>query len=203
MLSPKLVRAARELSRSAFADVHNGRFLVYGMHAAAAARKGGFKTGNFDLDARSEPGSQRTTLRVKTSVPKVGTLVMESAGAAGASAQLFGVLPIVKSERNPYSDRISVGRAASCDVVLPMLEVSKLHAHFLREGDGLGWVVRDAESTNGTFVNEVRAQPGLKVPLWPGDALRLGTCETRFVDGSGLFDYLNALMGARVTSADS
>ena len=38
------------------------------------------------------------------------------------------VIPLVKAPGNPYSDRISVGRARNCDVVLRNPSVSKLHA---------------------------------------------------------------------------
>src|SRR5262245_38360557 len=73
--------------------------------------------------------------------------------------QVAGIFPVVKSTRNPYADRISIGRAGSCDVVLPSAQMSKLHAHILRAADG-GWELRDANSSNGTYRNGARAASG-------------------------------------------
>src|SRR5262245_27832586 len=40
------------------------------------------------------------------------------------------ILPVAKAAGNPYPDRISIGRARNCDVVMRDPTVSKLHAHF-------------------------------------------------------------------------
>lgn len=45
----------------------------------------------------------------------------------------------------------TVGRASGCDIVVPRQTVSRLHARFVREGPR--YVLRDAGSANGTFVN--------------------------------------------------
>src|SRR5690242_10622425 len=58
-----------------------------------------------------------------------------------------------------------LGRGAGCDVVLDLDNVSRQHCT-IRLGSG-GCVVQDAESTNGTFVNdgEVHGERSLR----PGD----------------------------------
>jgi hypothetical protein len=95
---------------------------------------------------------------------------------------------IEKSERNPYADRISVGRANTCDVVVRHPSVSKLHAHFLRSGSG--WAIRDANSKNGVSVNGVRLTAATAAPLQPDDKLTIGLVEARFVDARGLYAIL-------------
>lgn len=57
--------------------------------------------------------------------------------------------------------------------------VSRQHAELLRQPDG-SWAVRDAGSTNGTFVGRHRLVPGAVMPLAAGDRIRLGlwTCLT-------------------------
>lgn len=107
-----------------------------------------------------------------------------------------GILPVVKSERNPYRDRVSIGRASICDMVLAAPAVSKLHAHFLMEPGG-GWSVRDARSTNGTFVNGQRLQEEVRVPIRPGDRLRFAYCDGRFFDAAGLHALLTTAPAAR------
>jgi hypothetical protein len=67
---------------------------------------------------------------------------------------------------------LSIGRHRSCDVVLSELEVSRRHAQ-LRFRDGR-WILRDLESTNGTFVNGVRIG---RCELRPGDHVSLAGTE--------------------------
>jgi hypothetical protein len=101
----------------------------------------------------------------------------------------FDVYPVVKSDRNPFSDRISIGRAKGCDIVLRSGHISKLHAHLLVDPDG-GWSLRDAESTNGTFRNGSRLAPGARVAIRSGDTLRFGFLETHFLDAAAMWERL-------------
>jgi hypothetical protein len=55
---------------------------------------------------------------------------------------------IIKRPGNPYPDRMSVGRAFNCDVVLRFPVVSKLHAHFSFTVDGQ-LRLTDLGSSNG------------------------------------------------------
>jgi hypothetical protein len=72
---------------------------------------------------------------------------------------------------------LTVGRAESCDVGLfgdPA--VDRLHARILRRGDR--YLIADAGSGTGTYVNEVRvAEP---TPLRSGDLIRVGGARLRF-----------------------
>ena len=53
-------------------------------------------------------------------------------------------------------ERVVVGRASACDVVLHSDRVAR--RHFALERDGAGWQVSDWGSTNGTAVNGARVQ---------------------------------------------
>ena len=68
---------------------------------------------------------------------------------------------------------MSVGRIEPANIVLPHSSVSKLHAVF-RRGDG--YRLSDLDSTNGTFVNELRIGD---VPIKAGDFVRFG--RLRFI----------------------
>lgn len=186
MVTDNVYRKARELTRRAFVEQYRDCYVVYGV-GGTQGRSLDFKTGQFPSVAQRRQAA--VTMRVGT-MEATASLPPLMKGVEGASPEQAGVLVVAKSDRNPYSDRISVGRAASCDLVLPVLSVSKLHAHFLRAVTG-GWELRDAESTNGTWVNGVRAVPGVRVAVTPGDHLRLAFCEARFVDAAGLFDLLH------------
>ncbi|KAM6958874.1 uncharacterized protein tcf19l [Aplochiton taeniatus] len=75
-----------------------------------------------------------------------------------------------------------LGRAAElCDVTLDSVSVSRIHAelHAEREAEGTpeeeGWQVQIKDrSTHGTWVNEVRLQPGVQWKLSDGDTLTFG-----------------------------
>lgn len=68
-------------------------------------------------------------------------------------------------------DVITIGRSESCDIVVPRSTVSRLHARIAQEHDR--YVLADAGSANGTFVNgePVREERQLAT----GDAIWLGT----------------------------
>src|SRR5512135_1862756 len=76
------------------------------------------------------------------------------------------VLPLV-------GDIVTVGRGIDCNLRLdPEVDVaaSARHAAFLRRG--ASWVVRDLDSRNGTFVNDLPVTG--ETPLRSGDRVTLG-----------------------------
>jgi hypothetical protein len=100
----------------------------------------------------------------------------------------FELQRIAKATGQPNADRISVGRARNCDVVVRHPSVSKLHAHFRLDGEHLALL--DNSSRNGTWVNREPAIPERRVPLKSGDRVRLGSVETIIFDGAALYDFL-------------
>lgn len=91
-------------------------------------------------------------------------------GLVGASAPVLGV-SFVLSESGT-----TIGRAGS-EIALPDPTVSRVHARVLK--NEWGWSVRDESSTNGTFVNGERIQPGRDVELIENDVIALGRVELR------------------------
>jgi hypothetical protein len=80
------------------------------------------------------------------------------------------------------AELMRIGQAADPDEPCPEVDlggpppdpgVSRQHAELLRQPDG-SWAVRDAGSTNGTFVGRHRLVPGAVMPLTEGDRIRLG-----------------------------
>jgi hypothetical protein len=63
-----------------------------------------------------------------------------------------------------------VGRSRECDVVVGEETVSRVHAE-LRHGDDDAWIVRDLDSTNGTWLNGSRVR---EARVCGGDVLSLG-----------------------------
>src|SRR5262249_13229865 len=59
------------------------------------------------------------------------------------------------------------------EIVLDDSSVSRKHGEVRATADGQ-WTVRDLESTNGTFVNGQRVEPGFEQPLRPRDIVQFG-----------------------------
>lgn len=72
--------------------------------------------------------------------------------------------------REFQQDEVTVGRVQGNDIVLPKSNISKRHCRLYKQGDA--WLLADANSTNGTFLNGnkiVQAEV-----LGPGDKIQLG-----------------------------
>ncbi len=73
-------------------------------------------------------------------------------------------------------NEVTIGRSRDCTIRLAETDVSRVHAKVVRQ-DG-DWVVSDAGSRNGIFVNGAHAAaPHL---LKPGDVFKVGSCHMRF-----------------------
>ena len=71
--------------------------------------------------------------------------------------------PVVKGENNAFGMMITVGRAANNDIVVEASSISKFHAYL--ENLGGGWKLRDANSSNGTYVGPVQVTADTSVDL--------------------------------------
>ncbi len=76
------------------------------------------------------------------------------------------------------SEEVIIGRDDTCDVQIRAKSVSREHCAIERDGDHL--ILRDLDSTGGTFIDgdridEVRLQDGLEVTIGP--------VLLKFVDG--------------------
>lgn len=94
-------------------------------------------------------------------------LVVISEGLAGTSFEL-------------KSERTTIGRLEDNSFTLPEQSVSGHHCEVLLSADGV--VVKDLNSTNGTFIN---GKPISQAELKPGQMLRLGQVELRLENGKG------------------
>jgi pSer/pThr/pTyr-binding forkhead associated (FHA) protein len=75
------------------------------------------------------------------------------------------------------AESVTIGRAATCDLVVADNYVSNVHARIYAK-DGTFWL-EDLGSTNGTYVN--RGKVSVPVAIGPGDEVRVGkaTLELR------------------------
>jgi pSer/pThr/pTyr-binding forkhead associated (FHA) protein len=100
---------------------------------------------------------------VKTALQSVPPAYLERYPEAGGPAER---VPLWKV---PFT----IGRSETADHTVYSSKVSKEHAAI--EVAGQRYVVRDLDSTNGTFVNEERVRQ--QATLKNGDTLRIGRVE--------------------------
>ena len=112
--------------------------------------------------------------------------------AAPSAGRLRGarVARLVKAPGNPFPDRISLGRAQNCDIVVRDPSVSKLHAQF-RVLDTAHAELVDVKSANGTRLNGRVLVPMQATSVSPGDTLIFGGVAVQFVDALRLYDLLS------------
>jgi hypothetical protein len=88
-----------------------------------------------------------------------------------------------------------IGRSRGCDLCLRSPDASRRHAELVPTASG--WLLRDLDSTNGTFVNGERA--GERV-LRPGDRIEIGSDAITFCEvGAGLGDPAESASGEAQT----
>jgi predicted component of type VI protein secretion system len=87
----------------------------------------------------------------------------------------------------------TVGRIDDNAFAIAEPSVSSHHCEII--GDGSGVVIRDLNSTNGTFIND--QQVTTEMPLKPGQILRLGQVELRLEDSAPPHAPSGAFMPAK------
>jgi pSer/pThr/pTyr-binding forkhead associated (FHA) protein len=104
------------------------------------------------------------------------------------------VAEIRKQSSSPPANKICIGRAADNDIVLANHTVSKLHTYFIvSEQEGSCEIV-DANSTNGTMVNNKRLGAYENHPLFSGDQIRFGpSIQMVYLTPQGFYDLLRKL----------
>ena len=164
----------RQLTRDAFGQKFAHPFLVRRAH-----RKEG------DSGEGGDFGGEKLSFHTNVAEgAAIGDVTTGSIRLSGAT-----VFPVVKKPQNPYPDRISVGRALNCDVVIRDGTVSKLHGHFTPLGPG-ALELTDRASQNGTKVNGQLLKADLPKRLASGDTIIFGSIAVQYLDAKKLWDLL-------------
>lgn len=92
------------------------------------------------------------------------------------------------------NSQVSIGRSSDVDVRLPDDQASRLHARIERDWHpehGVRYLISDAGSTNGTFVN---SRPAKRTALNDGDKIQVGNSVLKFV----ILDHVDTIFHAEV-----
>jgi hypothetical protein len=163
-----------------FSSEHIGRWYR-DVQQSSAAQFAEHHPGLFFLVYQSD----RPLGRAEFQTADYETSVVELVEAIRSGQCKVGVLPIRKSSRNPYPDRISLGRARNCDIVLRHPSVSKLHAHIRAQQNG-SYTITDLGSRNGTSIGDHALAPRQPEPLHPNNRVVFGTVAAHALDGATL-----------------
>ncbi|HEX7734649.1 MAG TPA: FAD-dependent oxidoreductase [Ktedonobacteraceae bacterium] len=83
-----------------------------------------------------------------------------------------------RMEKSAAGQVMTIGRQAGSSWLIDHRSVSRIHAEISSAGDA--YMLRDAGSSHGTFVNGARLAPGSLYSLRSGDLVRLGDIQLRF-----------------------
>jgi hypothetical protein len=101
----------------------------------------------------------------------------------------LGKLLFAVAKRQPvYPDMITVGRTPNNDIVLADASVSKFHAHFRVTG-GVHYLL-DADSKNGTMIDEIRLVPRRPTLVLSGAVLSFGQLDFRFLSADACHEAI-------------
>jgi hypothetical protein len=112
-----------------------------------------------------------------------------AAKADAPNLELPLILPLRKGEGRPFPERISVGRATNCDLVIRDASISKLHGHF-RDVTGQSAFFTDAKSSNGTRLDGSLVPPGVATEIGPNMLLSFGRVQLMFMSPGDVYDWL-------------
>lgn len=160
------------------------------------------RTGLIKLISSVSTLSSAKTMQLSADLSN-GTLTMEDiysrlkgnkGGNSGASGkgpymQTSGKLRIIsmnapaRVELEVTKDEFIIGKkAAVCDGILSFNKmISKVHCKICRRGSQ--YTITDLQSTNGTYVNNVRLQPNQPHPIRQGDVIRLANSDFQVIMG--------------------
>lgn len=114
------------------------------------------------------------------------TLLQRFDGAAKRRTVVL-VLPI-QQRTSAACSTLLVGRGSHCDVTLPFPQVSSIH-FTLNQVDGK-YFLMDANSKNGTSVNDVDAPPEVSVELKDRSLITVGDLDMDFLLPRSFFEHL-------------
>jgi hypothetical protein len=110
------------------------------------------------------------------------------------------VIEIVKQASSAPANMICLGRAANNDIVIANNTVSKLHTYFVVPEEGGSCEIVDANSTNGTVVNNKRLVAYKNKALFNRDNIHFGpSIQMVYLTPDGFYDLLQQLHRSGIT----
>lgn len=145
------------------------------------------ETEQYCVDCGANLGTAAAAPEPATSYP-VSTGTPVAAAEAPAATKVARLLQVSTNKEIPLDRELTtMGRRSPADQIEPDIDltdddpdsyVSRRHAKITRNDSE--YIFEDVGSSNGSFINNVRAQPGVQQALKDSDKLRLGKTEFVF-----------------------
>ena len=83
--------------------------------------------------------------------------------------EIKNIFPVLKSSRNPFASKITIGRTSTQDIVIEDTGISKFHAYFeIKEGQ---YSICDRGSTNGSSLNWTAMEASVPILIRDRDTI--------------------------------
>jgi len=106
----------------------------------------------------------------------------------GGDAEDLAIYPLAKKPGASFPDRITLGRTPNNDLGTADPPVSRPHASVQQAGGG--WVVADAGSKNGSWLDDAALEPRKERKLTSKALLRVGDIDLTFFLAADLYAVL-------------
>ncbi|MDQ3266624.1 MAG: FHA domain-containing protein [Myxococcota bacterium] len=101
------------------------------------------------------------------------------------------------SDQNAFAFGITVGRTRNNDIVVEDNSVSRFHAYFVSDLRTGTWTLVDAESSNGTLLEEVALQPRTPTPVPDRSRVKFGSVSARFLLPESVVAYVRGQLSTQ------
>lgn len=101
------------------------------------------------------------------------------------------VYPLAKKAGASFPDRITIGRTPNNDIVIVDHSVSRLHAYVRH--DGKQWLVADAGSKNGSWLDRSLLEPRKERLVLSKQTIRIGDVDLTFFTAADLYAALGGV----------
>ena len=136
---------------------------------------------------RHSPPDESDWIDIKTVETSAKKLQQEADRAVPILA-----VALLKSDRNTYSSKITVGRAKNNDIVIRAPKISKLHCAFRLKKRGRAFELVDMGSSNGTWHNGSRLSKNEASRIKTGDRVSFWRYVFEYLDLDSFIAFLNA-----------
>lgn len=166
-------RARKRHTREQFVAHHSYPFLISGLNPAAKGA-GANRGSPLEFDTQIQGPTSRLHAR-----------------PMGKRAMPAILLPLRRAVGSASPDRLSVGRAPACDLVVADPSVSKLHGHFSAVTLASA-LFTDASSANGTRIDAFIVPPGGTMELKKFHHIAFGRVRLLMVSAAEVYDWLDS-----------
>lgn len=118
------------------------------------------------------------------------TVTFNGSASEPAATTTGEALALVLAHKN-QEDQVTLGRNAACDLTINDGTLSQTHLVFMHNANG--WTVRDAGSTNGSWVDGEKLLPGQPVVLKDGSRIQAAQVHLTHYDPEGLWERVRPL----------